>query len=157
MSSSSANSVETMYLFNDSNWNKSNTNYSESIEEEDEHKENVSDKEYKTRKYIKQKNTQTDEKPEGKSKKKIPFTYKPNKKFKEDSLQPQNLRGEIEQKMTVEKASKIDKMSYTFGMEDKLIRNNFENLDTNGNVFKLLLYCKFLCLVPLNDIFFLKI
>ena len=61
-----------------------------------------------------------------------------NKKFKEDSVQPPNIRGEIEQKITVEKASKINKISYTFGMEDKLIRNKIDNFDTNGNALKLL-------------------
>ena len=149
MSSSSANSVETMRLFNNSNWNKSNNNDSESIENY-KHKETDSDKEYKTKRYIKQKDT-TEEKPEVKSKKNNPFTYQLKKKFKEDSVQPPNLRGEIEHKNAIEKACKIDKISYTFDLEDKLVCNKIENLDTNGNNFKLL------CIVNLSASFLLMI
>ena len=83
---------------------------------------------------IKQKNTTT-KKSLIKLKKNKPFTYILNKRFKEDSLQPPNLRGDIEHKMTVEKASKIVKISYTYDIQNKLVSNKINDLDTNGSVF----------------------
>ena len=116
-SASSDNSDDTVRLFYGSNQNDTdnkNENYtdnkddSESVKQ-DRHTQNYSDKEYKTRRYIKQKDT-TKEKSEVKSKKNNPFTYQLKKKFKEDSLQPPNIRGEIEHKNTIEKAYKIRKI-----------------------------------------------
>ena len=139
-SSSSANSDETVRLFCGSNQNDTdnkNENYtdnnddSESVEQ-DRHSQNYSDKEYKTRRYIKQKDT-IEEKPEVKSKKKYPFTYQLKKKFKEDSVQPPNLIGEIEHKNTIERAYKIRKISYIFSKENMLSRNKTGEFEINGS------------------------
>ena len=70
---------------------------------------------------------------------KIIFKYLLNKKFKEDSIQSPNLRWEIEYKNTVKKASKIVKISYTFGMKDNLDCNKIESFDINGKSNKTVL------------------
>ena len=132
-SSSSANSDDTVRLFDDNRQNESNNSDFWSLEN-DKHKENDSDKEYKTRRYIKQNNTTT-KKLEVKLKKKVPFTYQMKKKFKEDSIQPPNLRGDIEHINTIKKANKIDKISYIFDIQDKPVCNEIENHDTNGRAF----------------------
>ena len=132
-SSSSANSVETVRLFDHSSQNES-SNSDFCLLEDDKLKENDSDKEYKIRRYIKQNNTAT-KKSEVKLKKKNPFTYQMKKKFKEDSIQPPNLRGEIEHRNTIKKANKIDKISYIFDIQDKPVCNEIDNHDTNGRAF----------------------
>ena len=132
-SSSSANSDETVRLLDHSNLNES-SNSDFCLIEDDKNKENDSDKGYKTRRYKKLNNKATEDSKDI-LKKKIPFNYQMRKKFKEDSIQPPNLRGDIEHKNTIERANKIDKIWYKFDLQDKLVRNRIDNLDTNGSVF----------------------
>ena len=132
-SSSSANSEETVRLYDGSSQNESsNSNFWSLVD--DKHKENDYDKEFEIKRNIKQNNTAT-KKLEVKLKKKIPFTYQMKKKFKEDSIQPPNLRGDIEHINTIKKANKIDKISYIFDIQDKPVCNEIENHDTNGRAF----------------------
>ena len=86
---------------------------------------------------------------------KIIFKYLLNKKFKEDSIQSPNLRWEIEYKNTVKKASKIVKISYTFGMKDNLDCNKIESFDINGKSNKTVLQDSsqnFQCVIEGNTI-----
>ena len=124
-----------MHLFYCNSQNESN-NDSKSVEK-DNHKENDSDKEYKTRKYITK--SYNNSRNQRNFKRKIIFKYLLNKKFKEDSIQSPNLRGEIEYKNTVKKASKIVKISYTFGMKDNLDCNKIESFNINGKSNKTVL------------------
>ena len=132
-SSSSANSDETVRLLDHSNLNESSNSDFWSLED-DKNKENDSDKGYKTRRYKKLNNKATEDSKDI-LKKKIPFNYQMRKKFKEDSIQPPNLRVEIEHINTIKKANKIDKISYIFDIEDKPVWNEIENFDTNGSAF----------------------
>ena len=134
--SNSANSIESVNLYNSSDMSETdsvqsalNSSYSKAAKR-DAYKQKISRE--KLLKDSDQSNIQK-ENPEQVKTKKSPFNYQTNKKFKEDSIPPPDLRIEVEQRNAALRAYKIGKTSYMFDIEQGLVGNWLEELNNDGN------------------------
>ena len=140
--SNSANSIETMRLYNSSDMSETdwaqadlNSSYSKEVKR-DAYKQKI----LKTKllENSDQSNIQK-ENPEQVKTKKSPFNYQTNKKFKEDSIPPPDLRIEVEQRKAELRANKIGKTSYMLDIEKGFVGNWLKELNNDGNRY--FFYC----------------